>query len=161
MHPTFCFRKEFISKLNGYRNEFIYAQDYDLLLRGLNKGFKYHNIPEFLLSYRIYNNFDFIKSYNQIRFTRIAKKLYFERKNYKYENFKTLNNIRILQKITKIKKRIIEAYFISNKKRIMKKFPKIFWIISCYIISLLDYELIVNIYNDTKFYFKNRYARYK
>lgn len=52
IHPTFFARREFYKSLNGYRQAFEFAEDYDLLIRG-KKNNKYANIPEALLSFRM------------------------------------------------------------------------------------------------------------
>lgn len=51
-HPTWLGKKEVFIKNGGYRNV-PYAEDYDFLLRAVNKGFKLGNINEVLLKYRI------------------------------------------------------------------------------------------------------------
>lgn len=51
-HPSVMFRKECIQKVGSYREEFVYAQDYDLLLRIL-EHYKGANIPEVLTRYRM------------------------------------------------------------------------------------------------------------
>lgn len=45
-------RREMYDTLGGYR-EIPYAEDYDFLLRGMNKGFKYANVNECLYSVRL------------------------------------------------------------------------------------------------------------
>ncbi len=50
-HPSFMFRKKIIQEINGYDENFKYAQDYDLLFR-LIKKHQLANIPEFLLLWR-------------------------------------------------------------------------------------------------------------
>ena len=51
-HPSVMFRKECIEKVGSYRKEFVYAQDYDLLLRIL-EHYRGANIPEVLTKYRM------------------------------------------------------------------------------------------------------------
>lgn len=52
IHPTFFAKREFYRSLNGYRQTFDYAEDYDLLIRG-EKNNRYANIPEALLFFRM------------------------------------------------------------------------------------------------------------
>ena len=80
MHPTFCFRKKSFDIIGGYRDEFIYAQDYDFLLRGVSNGFKYYNIPKILLKYRLPNRIKYVKYYNQIRFSDLLEHFIFKEK---------------------------------------------------------------------------------
>jgi glycosyltransferase involved in cell wall biosynthesis len=56
VHPSVMVRSDFYKKTGGYSNSFLKAQDYDLWARGSLDGFKYSNIKEFLLSYRVYNS---------------------------------------------------------------------------------------------------------
>jgi len=51
-HPTFFVKKEIYDCLKGYNNV-IACEDYDFLLRALDKGYKIGNVPEVLLKYRI------------------------------------------------------------------------------------------------------------
>ena len=154
MHPTFCFRKKSIIKLGGYRKEFLYAQDYDLLLRGISNQYKYYNIPQFLLSYRLPSKIKYEKYYRQIRYSRFARILFYQRKKNKFENKNTINKINLISKINVYSIIMMNIFFIFNKKRINRNFPRYFWIIGSYIISIFHYELLINLYNDTKYYFK-------
>ena len=52
IHPTFFARKKFFRDLNGYREEFDGAEDYELLLRG-SKVFQYANLPKELFRLRL------------------------------------------------------------------------------------------------------------
>lgn len=51
-HPTFMAKRNAYSVLSGYRETFIYAQDYDLILRALDLGLIIENMPDVLLRYR-------------------------------------------------------------------------------------------------------------
>ena len=55
IHPTWMIRRSAMLELNGYNQDFNYAQDYELVLRLLTK-FKAANLPEPLLKYRV--NYD-------------------------------------------------------------------------------------------------------
>lgn len=52
-HGSVMIRKSVLREVDLYRPEFRYAQDYDLWLRILHKGFKFFVIPEFLYQKRI------------------------------------------------------------------------------------------------------------
>lgn len=54
-HPTWFARREVFSSLRGYRNA-LYCEDYDFILRALNKNFKLGNINKVLLKYRVRSN---------------------------------------------------------------------------------------------------------
>lgn len=52
VHPLAMVRRSVIEKVGGYDESFKYAQDYDLWLR-IAMISKIHNLPEFLLNYRM------------------------------------------------------------------------------------------------------------
>ncbi len=158
MHPTFCFRKKSILKIKGYRTKFIYAQDYDLLLRGITNKFKYYNLPDFLLKYRLQNKLNYKKFYNQIRYTRLARSLYFQRKKNGIENT-TPNDLKYIENINFYTHFVIVVFFYFNKNRINKVFPRYLWILGSYFISFLHYELLINIYYDTRYYLETKNER--
>jgi len=55
-HPTFCFRKSKIIEIGNYNNKLhSMCEDFELILRVLNKYKKIHNINEPLLYYRLHN----------------------------------------------------------------------------------------------------------
>lgn len=53
-HPTVAFRKSAILSVGGY-NFGAYAEDWDLWIRLRKAGFKFSNIPEILLRYRVHS----------------------------------------------------------------------------------------------------------
>lgn len=55
IHPTMMAKAKFFRNLNGYRPEFDYAEDYDLLIRAKNK-FKMANIPKTLFLWRLWDD---------------------------------------------------------------------------------------------------------
>ena len=157
MHPTFCFRKKDIVKVGCYRKEFVYAQDYDLLLRLITQNCILANIPEYLVSYRINKANNLNKIYNQMRYTRLAKKLYFERLNKKNESSKSKESIKQFKQLNKFDKLIFKLFLMANNKRISNNFPKNLWILLSYIISIFNYELFIALLNDFIYYFKIKY----
>lgn len=54
-HPTWLGKSDMFFSLNGYR-QMIYCEDYDFLLRAINKGYKLGNVPYYGLNYRIREN---------------------------------------------------------------------------------------------------------
>ncbi|MBD3949593.1 glycosyltransferase [Tuanshanicoccus lijuaniae] len=54
-HPTWCVKRSLYLKLGGYR-EFDVCEDYDFLLRAVEKNAKLVMYPEHLLSYRVNKN---------------------------------------------------------------------------------------------------------
>ena len=55
IHPTWMVRRIAILELNGYNEDFPFAQDYEFVLRLMMK-FKTANLPEPLLKYRVNSN---------------------------------------------------------------------------------------------------------
>jgi len=54
-HPTTMFRKSEIVQIGGYNENFVYAQDYELWCRLLERGFNISSIDNILIKYRNYN----------------------------------------------------------------------------------------------------------
>lgn len=79
-HPTWFFKRIIADDINGYRN-FPCAQDYDFLLRALNKGYILENMNEDLLFYRIReNSISNSKKFQQYRMAILIRKMYKEKK---------------------------------------------------------------------------------
>lgn len=53
-HPSVMFKKDVILKLNGYNETYLCAEDYDLWLRALSKGYRIEKLSEKLIKYRIH-----------------------------------------------------------------------------------------------------------
>lgn len=75
IHPTW-FGKFEVFKGCRYRN-FLSGQDYDFLLRAYAKGFRFHNLSDFLLKYRMpqrtLSSISFKKAYEQYIHANIAR----------------------------------------------------------------------------------------
>jgi glycosyltransferase involved in cell wall biosynthesis len=52
LHPSVLINKKIIRELGNYDTRFIHAEDYELWLRAIFKGFRCGNIPEYLVSIR-------------------------------------------------------------------------------------------------------------
>jgi len=52
LHSSLIIKKEVLDKIGNYDQNFLGAEDYELYTRGLFKGFKLGNIPEYLVSIR-------------------------------------------------------------------------------------------------------------
>lgn len=154
MHPTFCFRKKDICKIGKYRKEFIYAQDYDLLLRLLSNNLKIANIPQYLLNYRQTNLKKIDKIYFQMRLSVIAQKLYKDRMQYGYETKKNINLLKKKVKMNKLTILVYELFYYFNNKRKKNKISKFIWIILSYFIAIFSYTLLLTLKNDFIYYFK-------
>ena len=53
VHPTIMMRAEAVARLGGYRKQWQHSEDLDLFLRLAEVG-RLHNIPEYLLQYRMH-----------------------------------------------------------------------------------------------------------
>ncbi|URZ06307.1 glycosyltransferase [Clostridium felsineum] len=69
-HPSVMLRKEVIIKIGGYSEKYATAEDYDLWLRALRKGYNISKMDEVLLKYRIHTK---SKSANEISNFKMAK----------------------------------------------------------------------------------------
>lgn len=54
-HPSVMMRKSFIKNIDGYREIYKCAEDYDLWLRSISLGYKIENINKCLLKYRVHS----------------------------------------------------------------------------------------------------------
>lgn len=52
-HPTVMFRKNSLERIGFYNDKFRTSQDYDMWFRAAKIGLKFHNLPEYLLQYRM------------------------------------------------------------------------------------------------------------
>jgi len=79
-HSSVMFKKECIDKIGPYREEFRFAQDYDLWLR-ISEKYKVANIPAFLCQWRVnLNSLTIQNKREQIQYAELAKELAMERK---------------------------------------------------------------------------------
>lgn len=87
IHPSYFGRKDLFISINGYREKFTYAQDYDFILRALDSNSIIHNIDEALIYYRfVYNKSRATKSYLQMYYTRLALQLHQCRVKFGFES---------------------------------------------------------------------------
>lgn len=91
VHPSVLIKKSVLVDLGGYRN-FKQAQDYDLWLRMLSKGFQIGVIDQPLINYRIRkNSISQSRALLQFLTAEYQKKLYYQRKKRGYDNFSEKN----------------------------------------------------------------------
>ena len=57
IHPTVMLRNTFFKKVGLYNETFLKSQDLELWARAYNSGIKMANLPDFLLLYRMEENF--------------------------------------------------------------------------------------------------------
>ncbi len=81
-HGSIMFRRKEICRIGGYREEFVYAHDYDLILRALEIG-EIHNLSSIHHKWRFRKESISAKKFAlQTAFSRLARKLALERLNY-------------------------------------------------------------------------------
>ena len=94
-HSTVFLKTELLKQINGYR-PFPSGHDYDMLLRLLSQGKKFHIMSESLVNYRIRSNSITNANYSkQYYCDKYIRKLYKERLNNNKDSFNVsiLNNI--------------------------------------------------------------------
>tara|TARA_B100000674_G_C37800782_1_gene896344 strand:+ start:134 stop:1060 length:927 start_codon:yes stop_codon:yes gene_type:complete len=119
LHITFFGKKSFFVKHNGYREQFKYAQDYDLVLRGINAGAKICNIKDKLVQYRDYQQkIDPTKFIQQFRMTELIVKLSKERELHNKEvsilNSEILSTYKVSKFDIFITKIFLSTYFLKQ-----------------------------------------------
>jgi len=65
IHPTVFIKKETFDFLNGYNEKYDNAQDLDLWFRAYIDGFQFHNLPDYLLYYRVKEDYSFINNFKK------------------------------------------------------------------------------------------------
>ena len=133
LHITFFGKKSFFAKHNGYREEFKYAQDYDLVMRGINAGAKICNIKDKLVQYRDYQQkVEPIKFIQQFRMTELIVKLSKEREHLGKEVSNLNSEISAILKVNSfdllVTKIFLRTYFLKNSllNSILKKIVNLF-----------------------------------
>lgn len=81
VHPTFMARNKLYRKLGGYRSEFEYAEDYDLLTRAMKK-YRMANIAKKLLLWRLADERRSRKSMKNVDIADFKVKLEILKSNY-------------------------------------------------------------------------------
>ena len=138
IHPSWLGKAQLFKSLL-YRN-FSHCEDYDFMLRAYSKGYKFYNLPECLLSYRILQqSIDSISrkyAYEQYINTLRARKQFQEYSKFKYEVYPDLPQ---LTYNSGDKEKYQSILFQLNELRTAYKQRNIFKCISLFIkISLKD-----------------------
>ena len=118
LHITF-FGKRIFFENHSYRENFIYAQDYDLVLRGLDSGSVIMNMEEKLVQYRDYQRkIDPSKFIQQFRITELAIRLGKERSGFNKEISNPDLEIKKIMKVSRynifIVNIFLKAYFLDS-----------------------------------------------
>jgi GT2 family glycosyltransferase len=132
-------KKEAYKKLGGYREDFIYAQDYDFILRAIDSNFIIENMPDVVLGYRdVQSESPSTKTHRQLYLGRQAIRLHKERVRYGVESGESLE---------KVKKSFFLAGFLFSSSLKLRKatlgaeLPSFLKYIFAFVSSLLHYEV--------------------
>jgi glycosyltransferase involved in cell wall biosynthesis len=150
IHPTLCFRRSVIEKIGRYRENFLYAQDYDLVLRMLDFKFRVENIPDILIKYRTNKKHSSVKLYKHLKFVRFAQKLHNQRiQSNNVDSY--LTNSQFLDfNPNFIQRFIIKTYYKSS----LVKSTNRLWVLVYYFISVFSIDLIIVTTNDYIYHHK-------
>lgn len=145
IHPSYFGRKNLFISMNGYREKFTYAQDYDFILRALDKNSTIHNIDEVLIYYRfVYNKSRATKNYLQMYYTKLALQLHQCRVKFGYEskiievklNKRFDGEMRYFYAVDKIRS------FLLNKSSSSGRILKYLFIALAFCISIMHYQVL-------------------
>jgi len=138
-HPTYMVKKNVYLTLGCYRDSFVYAQDYDFILRAIDYGFIIENMPDKLLYYRSFKNMhSTFKRQRQLYLARYALKLHKERVRDGIESVRTLEKL----KRTSFNANVFFALSWNLRNKVLrKKFPKYVSYVLAFLSSLLHYEV--------------------
>ena len=138
-HPTYMVKKNAYVKLEGYRDVFIYAQDYDFILRAIDCNLIIENMPDILLQYRSSTSErSTIKIHRQLYLGRQAIKLHKERVKFRLESVKTFKK----SKRTMFYAEILFSFSWNLRGKVLEmEIPRLATYIFAFFLSLLHYEV--------------------
>ena len=142
IHSTWLVKKDVYTDLNGYR-DFPSSQDYDFILRFLDKNYELDVLPEKLVLYRIRErSITKSNSLKQFLMSLYIKKLHVQRRFRRKDNFSNIKIKDVYENITTEK----EAKFKHAKELIDNKNPKSLLTIfsSYYILRYIAQKFIFN-----------------
>lgn len=138
-HPTYMVKKSTYEKLEGYRDVFVYAQDYDFILRAIDCNLIIENMPDIVLQYRIpTREFSTIKIHRQLYLGRQAINLHKERVKFGLESVKTFKK----SKRTIFYAEILFSFSWNLRGKVLEmEIPRFATYIFAFFLSLLHYEV--------------------
>lgn len=144
-HPTFFFKSDVLKK-EKYRN-LRYSQDYDLVCRLIEKGYKVANINKYLLNYRLTKNSNSKDLYQRICMLEVQK--YYKRKKINDIDIEKI----VTEKISHINNKEINRYVKSlqffnlsiKAKKSKKFFSMVAYLASCFFLSKYQRRHILNL----------------
>ena len=152
IHPTLCFMKFLFDRLGGYREIFTYSQDYDLILRIVDSGYRITNIPDILLEYRTNKKHKAEKIYKHTKLVLLAQRLHNQRRKSLCEKKELLQPFDNIISLSWIRRIIFNAYYQTLLLSSLNASPRYLWRMLNIIICLLDIDLFKVMYNDYMFH---------
>lgn len=138
-HPTYMVKKKAYLLLDGYRVAFVYAQDYDFILRAIDHNLIIENMPDVLLHYRFsFQEISARKIQRQLYLGRQAIRLHKQRVNLGFESEATFGN---LNRASFYAEALFSFSWTLRKKVLDIKLPRYFKYILAFTCSLLHYEV--------------------
>lgn len=153
IHPTLCFRKTFFESIGGYREVFMYAQDYDLILRAVDLKYRVTNISDILLKYRTGNTHRLEKVYKHTKLVLLAQQLHSQRDKLLDEDKKMIDLFESKMSFSLVERVIYWAYYKTLLFKLSNSFPSHLWKILNTIVCLFNKDLLTVLYNDYKYHY--------
>ena len=144
IHPTLCFKRNVINKIGGYREAFLYAQDYDLVLRMIDLKYRIDNMPDTLIKYRTNKKHSSNKLFKHLKCVRFAQKLHKQRIKLNNKDKYLIDSCSLSLTPNLMQKFIIATYY---KASLMKSTNRA-WVLIYYFISIFSRDLTVVTVND-------------
>ena len=138
-HPTYMAKKKAYVLLEGYREEFFYAQDYDFILRAIDHKLVIENMPDILLRYRFLpRETSAVKVHRQLYLGRLAIVLHKQRVKTGSESADTFE----MAKRTSFYAGVLFSYsWELRRKSLELKLPIYIGYILAFVSSILHYEV--------------------
>ncbi|MDA8949884.1 glycosyltransferase [Pseudomonadales bacterium] len=138
-HPTYMVKKKAYSLLKGYREAFVYAQDYDLILRAIDRNLIIENMPDVLLHYRfLAHETSAAKVHRQLYLGRQAILLHKQRVNLGFESAAVLDKANRTSFYAGV---LFSFSWGLRKKALDAKLPSYLKYFLAFISSVLHYEV--------------------
>ena len=138
-HPTYMVKKKAYMLLEGYREAFVYAQDYDFILRAIDRNLIIENMPDVLLQYRfLYHETSATKIHRQLYLGRQAILLHKQRTNLGFESEAASDK---LNRTSFYAGALFSFSWTLRRKALDAKLPKYLKYVLAFICSALHYEV--------------------
>ena len=139
-HPTYMVKKEAYLLLEGYREVFVYAQDYDFILRAIDRNLIIENMPDVLLQYRFLpHETSAAKMHRQLYLGRQAILLHQQRVKFGFESTTALDK----SNRTSFYAGVLFSFSWTLRRNVLDaKLPSYFKYVLAFVFSALHYEVL-------------------